>query len=303
MFVVLECVGVLVHVERPGNLKLRDDDINADAGNDLGNPHRLHCERPLRRALFLHDALYQVVHLRRCEAFVRLVDFLENADFLFQLGIALFGNRRALLAHHLHPRLDVLNAAAVGVGGDVLPHLNHPLQNVLPPGEEAQLTLAAGDVVPYARRVEVEAQSVCNRVERGCLALCQLRDFIATARHLSHREAEAGAAVPEHVAGRLVLVAERVLVVGEVNPVVVGRELQLLLVALRLRHDNASEQLHPVIAENALVPLLHVNPAPGVLVPVVVNQRDRQRPGGRAFPPFPLHLLDELGNVVALFAL
>ena len=148
--------------------------------------------------------------------------------------------------------------------------------------------------MPYARRVKVKAQSVCYRVERGCLALCQLRYLVGTLRNFPHREAEAGAAVSEHLARGLVLIGECVLVVCKVNPVVIRRKLEHFPVRLGLLHNNAPEKFCPVITEYALVPLFHVDFAPGVFVPVVVNQRDGKCAGGGAFSAFPAYLFDKL---------
>ena len=131
--------------------------------------------------------------------------------------------------------------------------------------------------MPDAGRVKVEAQGVRYGVKRRCLAFGEIRDFVGAACDFSHGDTKSRAAVPENLGGGFVLVTECVLVICQVNAVVISREAHGFLVTLALLHDDAPEELVPIIRENALVPLLYVNAAAGVLVAVIVNQIDGHR--------------------------
>lgn len=80
--VVFECVRVAVNVICPGQPQLRDNDINANPGNNISYTHSLHVQRPLRRTLFVEYAFNEVIDLRRGEAFVRLIYLLEYTEMV-----------------------------------------------------------------------------------------------------------------------------------------------------------------------------------------------------------------------------
>ena len=101
----------------------------------------------------------------------------------------------------------------------------------------------------YTCCVEIKAESVCDSVKRRCLTLGKLRDFISAVRNFSHWQAEPRAAILEHVAGRLILIGECVLVIRKVNSVVIGCKREPLLAVLHLLHNNSTEKLFPVVIE------------------------------------------------------
>ena len=80
---IFECVRVAVNVICPGQPQLRDNDINANPGNNISYTHSLHVQRPLRRTLFVEYAFNEVIDLRRGEAFVRLIYLLKPASSSF----------------------------------------------------------------------------------------------------------------------------------------------------------------------------------------------------------------------------
>ena len=141
---------------------------------------------------------------------------------------------------------------------------------------------------------------VCDCVKSGRFRLREFRDFIRAFRHLRIRQTKAGAYILEYRVRRFVAENKGVFVVCEINPVVIGLECELLFLRLSLPHYDTSEQFNAVVTEYTLVALFDINSCPRVVVLVVVEQGCFEVAGGRAFPPAPLDLDNEVAYVIAL---
>ena len=154
--------------------------------------------------------------------------------------------------------------------------------------------------MPDTSSSKIQAQRVGNSVKGRGFAFNQFRYFVATLHHLTHLQAKAIAAITENFAGRFISVNKGILVISQINTIIIGSKVQLLFAALSLLHNNTPEQLPAVITEYALLPLLHIKAASGVLIAVVINQRHAQCARRGAFAAPPAYLLHQLAHIAGL---
>ena len=87
MQIVLKIVVVVVNIVGAVDVQVRDAHQNRLAGYDVGVAQCVEVERFFRVVQRVKDAAHKVFDLRLRERFIRLLDFLKDADFLFEGGV------------------------------------------------------------------------------------------------------------------------------------------------------------------------------------------------------------------------
>ena len=148
---------IVVHIIGSVHVQMRDAHQNCLAGYDVSVAQDVEVERFLWLVQRVKDAAHKVSHLRFGERFVRLLDFLENADLFFKIGVRLFCDGRSLFRDHLDAGLDVLNAFCVGVVIQVGFPIDNKGNNLIFALQKGELAAVAADIVPDASCLIVKA--------------------------------------------------------------------------------------------------------------------------------------------------